>query len=186
MPHALALLCLALACLLPLGSEAAAQSHLPVSTEISVGFRVGHGGTYVNRGGAALDLVLGYRLGESPAGTLIGALTLGAQTPVTSTLQCLGVESGCAPEFPAFVSGGALLGVQRGSARTFSARALAGPVYHLSNHDAQALGVQGRVDVSTPPWRHTAVVASLRHAALPSFRGEPLGMTSFGVGIRIQ
>jgi hypothetical protein len=33
---------------------------------------------------------------------------------------------------------------------------------------------------------HTAVVASLRHSVLPSFRGDPLGITSFGLGLRIQ
>jgi hypothetical protein len=33
---------------------------------------------------------------------------------------------------------------------------------------------------------HTAVVASLRHSVLPSFQGEALGITSFGLGLRIQ
>jgi hypothetical protein len=33
---------------------------------------------------------------------------------------------------------------------------------------------------------HTAVVASLRHSVLPSFQSEALGITSFGLGLRIQ
>ena len=185
-------LCLPFACGAMLTGEIAAQQHFPVSTEASFGVRVGHGGTYVNYGGAALDVVLGYRLRDTSAGTLITGFNLGAQSPVTSGLDCLlNLSTGeCAPEFPAFLSGGALLGVQRGSARTASARVMAGPTYYLplgSNHDAGgALGLQGRADVSTPPWNHTAVVASLRHSVLPRFQGEAVGITSFGLGLRIQ
>jgi hypothetical protein len=187
-------LVLCLACGALLVREAAAQYHFPVSTEASFGFRVGHGGTYATRSGAAIDVVLGYRLRDTPTGTLIGAFNLGVQSPVTSDLVCIPIgpisNGECAPEFPIFFSGGALLGVQRGSARTASARLLVGPTYYLplgSHHDAGgAIGLQGRVDASTPPWMHTAVVASLRHSVLPSFRGDALGITSFGLGLRIQ
>ena len=192
--HRFLVFCLAVVSGTVLPGSAAAQYHFPVSTEASFGFRVGHGGTYTTRSGAAIDVVLGYRLRDTPAGTLIGAFNLGVQSPVTSDLVCIPVgpiaNGECAPNFPIFFSGGALLGVQRGSARTASARILAGPTYYLplgSLHDAGgALGLQGRVDVSTPPWMHTAVVASLRHSVLPSFRGDALGITSFGLGLRIQ
>jgi hypothetical protein len=175
-----------------LAGSAAAQYHFPVSTEASFGFRVGYGGTYHTRTGAAIDAVLGYRLRDTPAGTLIGAFNLGVQSPVTvsgpGSLVLPGEKE--TPVFPVFLSGGALLGIQRGSARTASARILTGPTYYLplgSQHDAGgALGLQGRVDVSTPPVLHTAVVASLRHSVLPSFQGESLGITSFGLGLRIQ
>jgi hypothetical protein len=179
--------CLALMSSLCLAPEAVAQSHFPVSIEATAGFRSGHGGTYVNRGGAALDVAIGYRLRDTPAGPLIGALTFGSQTPVVSTDVCLLLpDGGCAPDFPVFFSTGALLGVQRGTARTFSARVLTGPVYYPAAGDGGALGVQGRVDVSTPSWYHTAVVASLRHSLLPSLRAEPVGVTSFGLGLRVQ
>ena len=187
-------LCLPFACGAILTGEIAAQQHFPVSTEASFGFRVGQGGTYATRSGAAIDVVLGYRLRDSPVGTLIGAFNLGVQSPVTSDLVCIPVgpisNGECAPDFPIFFSGGGLVGVQRGSARTASARVMAGPTYYLplgSQHDAGgALGLQGRIDISTPPWMHTAVVASLRHSVLPSFQGEALGITSFGLGLRIQ
>ena len=96
-----------------------------------------------------------------------------------------------APDFSRRSSPGALLGVQRGSsARTASARVLAGPIYYHplgSDHDGGgAFGLQARADVSTPPWMHTAVVGSLRHSVLPSYRGGSIGITSFGVGLRIQ
>lgn len=187
--HALLVLCLALVGNLALATDAAAQQHFPVSTEASFGFRVGHGGSYVNHGGAALDVVLGYRLRGSSAGPLILGLNLGAQTPVTSEDACRLISSTgeCAPDFPVFFSGGALVGVQRGSsAQTASARILAGPTYYHTMDRGGALGLQARADVSTPPWMHTAIVASLRHSVLPSFRGEALGITSFGVGLRIQ
>ena len=180
---------LAAVCGALLTGEAAAQEHFPVSTEASFGFRVGHGGTYATRSGAAIDVVLGYRLRDTPAGTLIGGLNLGVQAPMTLDI-CRVLPSGeCAPEFPFFFSGGALLGVQRGSARTASARLLAGPTYYLAHSSSGgvgALGLQGRVDIATPSVLHTAVVASLRHSVLPSLRGEAVGITSFGLGLRIQ
>jgi hypothetical protein len=184
-------LCLGFASSALVATGAVAQQHFPVSTEASFGFRVGYGGTYATRSGAAIDVVLGYQLRDTPAGTLIGAFNLGVQSPVTSSGPGIVLPNGEeAPDFPIFFSGGALLGVQRGSARTASARILAGPTYYLplgSLHDAGgALGLQGRVEVSTPPWMHTAVVASLRHSVLPSFRGDALGITSFGLGLRIQ
>ena len=190
--HFCALL-LPFACGAMLAGEAAAQQHFPVSTEATFGFRVGHGGTYSEtRSGAAIDVVLGYRLRDTPAGTLITGFNLGVQSVVTEsgpgTLVLPGEKEPSA--FPTFFSGGVLAGIQRGSARTASARVLAGPTYYLplgSSHDAGgALGLQGRVDVSTPPWKHTAVVASLRHSVLPSFQGEAVGITSFGLGLRIQ
>lgn len=180
--------CLAFTCGVVLTTEAAAQSRFPVSSEMSVGFRVGHGGTYVSRGGAALDLLLSARLREISAGTLIGGLALEVQTPVTSELECRMIDPGgaCAPEFPTFLSGAVIFGAQRGSARTPSARIAAGPAYYRDFEGGGALGLHGRMDVATPTWLHIAAIASLRGAVLPSFRGEALGITSFGLGFRIQ
>jgi len=179
--------CLALTSSLCLAREVVAQSHFPASIEATAGFRSGHGGTYVNRGGAALDVALGYRLRDTPAGPLIGALTFGAQFPVVLLDVCLLLpDGGCAPDFPVFSSAGALLGVQRGSARTFSARVLTGPVYYHAAGNGGAPGVQGRMDVSTPSWSRIAVVASLRHSLLPNLRTEAVGITSFGLGLRVQ
>ncbi len=188
--HRYLVFCLAVVSGTMMAGSAAAQYHFPVSTEASFGFRVGQGGTYANPIGAAVDVVLGYRLREIPAGTLIAALNLGAQTPVSTLGPCHVLpDGGCAPSFPIFFSGGTLVGLQRGSARTASVRILAGPTYydaHRSDGGGGALGLQGRMDVSTPPWMHTAVVASLRHSVLPSFQGDALGITSFGLGLRIQ
>lgn len=56
-----------------LAPETSAQQPVPVPAEASFGFRVGSGGTYVNRVGAALDMVLGIRLRDTPAGMLIAS-----------------------------------------------------------------------------------------------------------------
>ncbi len=156
-----------------MAGSAAAQYHFPVSTEASFGFRVGHGGTYTTRSGAAIDVVLGYRLRDTPAGTLIGAFNLGVQSPVTTSGPGILLPNGEeAPIFPMFFSGGALLGIQRGSARTASARILAGPTYYLplgSLHDAGgALGgyraerMFPRRHGCTPPWSHRCGIPCCR------------------------
>ncbi len=167
--------------------DAAAQQQPALSTEATFGFRVGRGGTYVNRGGAALDVLVGARLRDTPAGALVGGFTVGAQTPVTSSLECLivGTSGECAPDFPTLLSTGALLGVQRGRTQGPSVRILGGPMFYHAFGGDSALGVQARVDVATPPVLGTALTASLRTAALPAFRGEALGITEFGIGLRI-
>jgi hypothetical protein len=187
MLHPLPLVCIAIVCGLPVVGEAAAQSRAPASVEASLGFRSGHGGSYVNRGGGALDLVLAYPLRGASAGALIGGLNVGAQSQLVGLAVCLILpDGGCAPDFPTFYSIGALAGVQRGSARAFSARVLAGPVYFHAHEGGRALGMQSRVDMATPSWQRAAVVVSLRCSALPSFRGEAVGISSFGVGLRIR
>lgn len=188
MPYRLAFCCLALVSILLPTRETAAQSHLPVSAEATVGIRLGHGGSYDNRGGAALDLAITYRIRELAAGTLVAGAALGIETAALATdLDCLMLpDGGCAPDFPGLFSVAAIAGVQRGSARTASARLLLGPTYHQPWEGRGGVGLHGRVDVSTPPWRHTAVVGSLRHTLLPDFRGEAVGITSLGLGLRIQ
>ncbi len=184
--HRYLVFCLAVVSGALLAPRAVAQEHFPVSTEASFGPTMTHGGMYSTGPGAAVDVVLGYRLRDTSVGTLIGALNAGVQFPVSPSGCPLDPGGDCSPEFPAVISGGPLLGMQRGSARTASARILAGPTYYHALEEGRALGLQGRVDVSTPPVLHTAVVASLRHSVLPSFQGEALGITSFGLGLRIQ
>jgi hypothetical protein len=59
MMQGFSVVCLAFVCGAMLATGATAQYHFPVSTEASFGFRVGHGGTYAARSGAAIDVVLG-------------------------------------------------------------------------------------------------------------------------------
>ena len=181
------LVLLAFACTLAAAHGAAAQARSPVSVQVSAGVVHGSGGFYVDRGGAALEAVGAVRLRQTPAGMLVAGVTLGAQSPMVVEDVCLLDPAGsCAPSFPAFLSGGALVGLQGGGARTPSVRAMAGPVYFHAPDDGGALGVQGMVDVATPRLGRTALVLSLRHSVLPSFHDDRVGITSVGFGLRIQ
>jgi len=177
----------ALTCGFVAARGAAAQSRFPVSVDVGAGVAVSNGGTYAARDAAALDALVAYPVRQTPAGgTLVAGVTLGAQTPIDHDCDVLVAAGICAPRFPVFYSAGALLGVQHGSARTASVRFMVGPVYYIAEAGGGAPGVRGLLDVATPPRRHTALVASLRHSALPSFRGEAVGISSFTLGVRIQ
>lgn len=162
-------------------------AQIPVSVEASFGWGTGTGGTYTNRGAPQLDLTLGLRVADTPAGRIVGGLTVGVPLPVARTLECLLLANGeCAPHFPQFFSGGALLGMQWGSARSASLRALAGPVYYRALEGSGAVGFQGRLDLATPPLMHTALIAPVQSSVLPSFQGNTLGITSAALGLRFQ
>ena len=181
------LLVLCLGAAAALAPAAAAQQPFPVSVDASLGVRMGSGGEYDDRGGAAADLVVGVNLGRSGAGTLVGAVTAGAQASMGGDLDCmLGRDGECIPTFPVLLSTGVLVGVSRSSSSGATSRVLAGPAYFRGEDEGGTLGLQGRLDVSTPPILHTALVVSLRGAVLPRFQGETIGTTSLGLGLRIQ
>ncbi|MDP9352652.1 MAG: hypothetical protein M3P51_14085 [Chloroflexota bacterium] len=183
----LLLSCFLFTCGTMLAPEAAGQYPQGISAQASLGFSFGGGGTFHNREGIALDAVLGFPLQHTPLGTLTGGLSAGAHGPITSDLVCLiGPNNECAPDFPLFLSLGALLGVQRGSATGSTARLLGGPAYFLAQEGGAALGMQGRLEVAAPPFLHVAPVVSLRGALLPSFQGSVLRSVSLGVGLRAQ
>jgi hypothetical protein len=181
----LCMLCVAAAAVL--APAAAAQQSLPVSLDASLGLRIGSGGTYVERTSVAADLLLGVNLGRSGAGTLVGAVTAGVQGAMARDLSCqLGPGGECVPAFPVLLSAGAMVGVSRPSAWGFTTRALAGPAYFRGEEQSGALGLQGRLDVATPAILHTSLVVSFRGTLLPDFRGETLGTTSLGLGLRVH
>jgi hypothetical protein len=181
----LCMLCLGAAA--ALAPAAAAQQSLPVSVDATLGLRMGSGGTYVERTSVAADLLLGVNLGRSGAGTLVGAVTAGVQGAMARDLSCqVGPGGECVPEFPVLLSAGAMVGVSRPAPWGFTTRALAGPAYFRGEEESGALGLQGRLDVATPAILHTSLVVSLRSTVLPDFRGETLGTTSLGLGLRIH
>ncbi|HEY7770693.1 hypothetical protein [Longimicrobium sp.] len=179
------ILCLGAAAVL--APAASAQQPFPVSVDASLSVRTGSGGSYVNRGGAAADLVVGVNLGPSGAGTLVGAVTAGAQSSMGGDLMCvMDPAGGCFDTFPVLLSVGALVGVSRSWPSGSTTRVLAGPEYFRGEEEGGALGLQGRLDASTPLILHTALVLSLRGAVIPRFQGDMLGTTSIGLGLRIQ
>ncbi len=180
----LLVLCLGAAAVL--APAAAAQQPFPVSVDASLGVRMGSGGNYVDRGGTAADLVVGVNQGRAGAGTLVAAVTAGTQTSMHGGIMCVMDGRECVPAFPVLLSTGLLVGVSRSSSSGATSRVLAGPAYFRGEEQGRALGLQGRLDVSTPPILHTALVVSLRGAVLPRFQGDMLGTTSLGLGLRIQ
>lgn len=170
-----------------LASPAVAQQSPSFFIEASVGAGLGSGGDYDHRAGNAADLMLGMRLRDTAAGTVVGALTVGLNGAMAIDLACrLRADGACAPAFPLLLSGGALAGLERRSARGAAARMLVGPGYYSAVDSGDAFGLQARVDIASPPFGRTALVASLRSILLPRFEGETIQVTAFGLGLRIQ
>jgi hypothetical protein len=180
--------CLAVVIGASLAAEATAQVNGRVSAEFSLGLRMAHGGAYHHRGGPALDLLVTRRLQDISGGRLVGGASLGFQAPpLARDLSCVILPQGdCAPDFPALVSLAGLVGVQSGAVQSATARVMVGPTYHQAFAGGGALGLQGRADASLPTWGRTAAVASLQHSLLPSFRGDTVRISSFGLGLRVQ
>lgn len=181
-PRTLAV-CLAAICAICL--PAAAQTAGP-SVEGSLGLRYGSGGNYVDRGGAAVDLLATLPIGQISGGTLIAGVSGGVNGAVAVADICaIGPNQECLPSFPGFVSVAALAGVHQplGSG---SLRLLLGPGYYQAHDGPDVLGVQGRADVSTPRFWRVALVGSVRANLLPRYEGEMLRLTTFGVGLRIN
>jgi hypothetical protein len=167
-------------------ATAAAQNAFGPSADVSVGMFAGAGGTFVDRGGPAVDVSVAVPVGRTGSGTLVAGLTGGISGPVATIEMCrLGPNGGCMPSYPVFYTVGAVAGVQRAIGAGFSARALAGPTWFRSEDDG-TFGLQGRVDVAKPLIFRTAVVASVGGSLLPSYQGETLSYAAFGLGLRIQ
>jgi hypothetical protein len=167
-------------------AQVTAQVSAPVSVELSLGLRAAHGGAYHHRGGPALDLLVARR--NIPGGRLVAGASLGLQAPpLARDLSCVLLPQGdCAPDFPALVSFAGLVGVQSGSAQSATVRVMVGPTFHQAFSGGGAVGLQGRADASLPAWGRTAGIASLQRSLLPSFRGDTVSNTSFGLGLRVQ
>jgi hypothetical protein len=176
------------ACAAAAPATAAAQQAFGPSADVSVGLFAGAGGTFVDRGGPALDGIVAIPLGRMRSSTLVAGVTAGISGPVVlSDLICReGPNDTCIPNFPTFATVGAVAGVQRSLGARLSARVLAGPAYFQAAEGDDAFGLQGRLDVARPLIFRTAVVASVRGSLLPSYQGETLSYAAFGLGLRIQ
>jgi hypothetical protein len=175
---------LASAALLP---DSAAAQWLGPSIEATAGLGAGGGGRYVERGGATLDALLTAPIGTTSSGTFVVGVTAAANGKFTSELVCVGQPNGdCIGEYPAFLSLGAVAGVQRRLGDNLTARVLAGPAYFQAVDGEDTFGAQARVDVARRVVPHTWLVASLRGSVLPDYAGENLRFGGLGLGVRIQ
>jgi hypothetical protein len=178
---------LALACAVALPRVVAAQQFGP-SADVSVGFFAGAGGSFVDRGGPALDGIIALPVSQTRSGTLVAGVTGGISGPLMmGDLICrAGPNDTCIPNYPTFVTVGAVAGVQRPIGRGLSARAVAGPAYFQAADGDDTFGVQGRFDVAKRLVLRTSLVASVRGSLLPSYQDATLGYATFGLGLRIQ
>lgn len=167
-------------------SAASAQSFGP-SAEASFGPSLGGGGSFIERAGAGLDVVLAVPVARTSSGAVMLGVSGAMNGKMTSELVCVvQPDDSCAPDYPLFFSLGAFAGVQRALGQGLSARVLAGPSFHQAADGDDTFGLQGRVDVAKELGYHTALVAVLRGAVLPDYQGESLHFASFGLGLRIQ
>jgi hypothetical protein len=181
-------LVLAAALMAAAAAPVAAQQPFGPALDASFGLGTGGGGDYFARGGGAADVSLALPVRHTSGGAIIVALTATGNGRMASDLECpVGRDGGCIPEYPTFGSVGVAAGVQHGLGASVSARAMAGPAYYRAVGGGDAFGLQGRLDVGRPTGlQRTAIVASVRGAMLPRFRGESLRFASFGLGLRIQ
>jgi hypothetical protein len=168
-------------------SVVAAQQFGP-SADVSVGFFAGGGGTFADRGGPALDGIIALPVSQVRSGTLVAGVTGGISGPLMmGDLIChVGPNGTCIPNYPTFVTVGAVAGLQRSIGSGLSARAVAGPAYFQAADGDDTVGLQGRMDVAKRLILRTSLVASVRGSLLPSYRDATLGYATFGLGLRIQ
>lgn len=166
-------------------SGAAAQSHRPLSVEASVGLGSAVGGPQARyRTGASVDALLGVRLGSSPQGSFVVGVAVGVQGSLARTAVCDVAPGGeCVPEFPLFSSIGPVAGWENPGG---TLRLLAGVAAFQPDVGDATLGINGRIDLSTRPWRRLAPVVSLRASLLPSYQGEMVALGGVGLGLRVR
>jgi hypothetical protein len=187
MTYRTAAVLLAAACAATLPANLSAQRGFGPSIEGSLGAYRGAGGSFVERGGVAMDIVLATPVSRAPAGSVLVGLAGSITGPLAKDLDCVNGPNGeCIPDYPTFGSVAAVAGMQRSFGGGFSARALAGPAVYYAAGGDRALGLQGRADVASPVFGHVALVASVRGNVLPDYQGAPLRFAVFGLGLRIQ
>lgn len=185
-PRTAAVLAVA-ACVAALPNVVAAQRFGP-SADVSVGFFAGAGGSFVDRGGPALDGIIALPVSQTRSGTLVAGVAGGISGPLMmGDLIChVGPNDTCIPNYPTFVTVGAVAGMQRSIGPGLSARAVAGPAYFQAADGDDTFGLQGRFDVAKRLILRTSLVASVRGSLLPSYQDATLGYATVGLGLRIQ
>jgi len=164
---------------LTVAPSAIAQSPPRFSLEASVG--EGTGWTSGDYGGAhselAVDVVLGARLRQLAGG---GGLVAG----LSGSAHGGGVYDLLEPRFPQFYLIAAAIGWENEGG---GLRAMIGPAFvQPMSGDGRTVGVQGRLDVAGKVMPRLAIVASLRPALVPDYRGDMVGLLAIGIGLRLR
>jgi len=155
--------------------------------DLGLGVSFGHSGTpYGLRDGVGLSVVASARLRRLSRGALVAGVNGHTSSPMGLTADCApSPDGGCAPTFPTVSALGLLVGWElRQGERGATLRASAGPALVLPSDLGTTGGVQGRLDVSTPSVGHLAIIGYAHH--LVGAGSADLGVSSFGVGVRIR
>ncbi len=165
--------------------HAHAQISAAPAVEVTAGIGSSTGGTYYERAGTSVDIVVSGRPRASRT-ALIVAVAVGSESPIAGSDVCLlAAGGGCVPDFPATHSIGALAGWETGAPRQASARLMIGPGYFWGG-SASAVGVQGRIDLATRALGPLALIGSARGALLPEFHGARICLWAFALELRAR
>jgi hypothetical protein len=175
-----------------LGAPLLAQGRA-VSFEASIGAGVIEGaGGHNEHVGLAWDGTIAWRVRRADSrGTPVLAVSGGLQGSSASNDICIPLPGdGCRRDYMRFYSIGALGGWEARGYRGASLRLLAGVAQYRGfarDRDARnGMGLQGRVDVTTPPLGRLALLMSVRGAVLPGFDERRYRLGAVGAGLRIQ
>ena len=179
-----ALLCVAM----PV-AVASAQGRSPLTLDIAAQAWTGRaqGEVFSSQGGLALDAVVALRARTLSRGAFIVGAGAAAEGRFPHGDVCRRfLEGSECKEYPSF-SSLMLLGGLEGFGGTV--RALVGPAVFRSESGSRrgdAAGLEGRVDLATPPFIHVSFVLSARGAFIPNFHAHKYRTGAMGVGVRFQ
>ena len=160
----------------------------PAALDLGAGVWNGRGGSVLDRRtGVVFDALISWRALALRRSNVVIAVNAADAETLDHGDSCLFdlPNNRCAPDYPQFTSLGVLGGLEAiGAAGTV--RALVGPGIFSVDGAGSAGGVQARIDVATPSVYHVALIAVLRGALVPSFRGDAYQVGSAGLGIRIH
>jgi len=164
---------------LPLG----AQVHSPAAFDITVGSHTVKGGLIDFRTGGLFDVLATGRVRASPQRAVVAGLGVSTVLGGFGDRCLITPSGGCAGQGN-FVIVNALVGVDK-ALGAGSGRLLIGPAVY-DGADAHSVGVQGRVDLTSPARAHLAFGLMGRATVLPSHNGQSLVAWATGVSLAFR
>ena len=162
---------------LPLG----AQVRSPAALDITIGVHYVTGGLIDFRDGGLLDVLATGRIRAAPRRAVVAGVSgiaggFGDRCLLTPSGGCAGNGN--------FVVLNAVVGIDQ-ALGTASGRLLIGPAIY-DGAKARSVGVQGRVDLTSPVRAHLALGAMGRATLLPSHNGQTLIGWAAGVSLAFR
>lgn len=139
--------------------------------------------------GLSAEIVVGY-VSPRQTGRTVSLFASGQGAPSTGG-DCSGppttpTQIVCREHFPFFWSFGALLGRTWAAGRALSLTFSAGPSIHHGDGGGTAFGVSARSQASVHVAEPVSITLAIKASGLPSYRGDAVGLTAFGVGVAFR